>query len=120
MYAIRLAVCQWWHKKDLTDVNHTTFILYPLIPSGLGDIRGSIATVWRLGVMGDPLVEKYLMRDTDSPILRREVEAVHEWLHSGKVRLSRKLGMIFKVEESLQDFEVWKITDEGRHTTNKA
>lgn len=68
--------------------------------------------------MGDPLVEKYLMRDTDSPILQREVEAVHDWLHSGKVRLGRKQGMIFKVEPSLQDYEVWKLTDKGQHTTS--
>lgn len=69
-------------------------------------------------MVGDPLVEKYLMRDTDSPILQREVEAVHDWLHSGKVRLGRKQGMIFKVDGSLRDYEVQKMKDKGRHTTN--
>lgn len=40
---------------------------------------------WRLGVVGDSLVSRYMIRDTDSPILTREVDAVRHWLSSGTV-----------------------------------
>ncbi|XP_042213523.1 uncharacterized protein LOC121860430 isoform X2 [Homarus americanus] len=49
-----------------------------------GNIQHTTGTVWRLAVMGDPLVRRYIIRDTDSPILQREVDAVHEWLNSDK------------------------------------
>ncbi|XP_069938680.1 uncharacterized protein [Cherax quadricarinatus] len=52
--------------------------------AGLGDIQWTIGTIWRLAVMGDPLVSRFIIRDTDSPVLLREVEAVHEWLSSDK------------------------------------
>nr|XP_045598498.1 uncharacterized protein LOC123758316 isoform X1 [Procambarus clarkii] len=54
------------------------------LPGDLGDIQWTIGTVWRLAVMGDPLVQRFIIRDTDSPILQREVDAVQEWLNSDK------------------------------------
>ena len=37
---------------------------------------------WRFLVMGDPTVNHFLVRDTDSLILPREVDAVQEWIQS--------------------------------------
>lgn len=53
--------------------------------AGVGDVRGSVGSVWRAAVLGDPLIKFYAVRDADSPVLPREVEAVREWLSSGKV-----------------------------------
>lgn len=50
---------------------------------GLGDVSGSHPRVWRFSVMGDPLVRRYVIRDSDSPVLQREVDAVQDWLRSG-------------------------------------
>nr|XP_053653834.1 uncharacterized protein LOC128703260 [Cherax quadricarinatus] len=52
--------------------------------SGVGDVRQSSGTSWRFCVVGDPLVERYIVRDADSPILQREVDAVDDWISSGK------------------------------------
>ncbi|CAL4087839.1 unnamed protein product, partial [Meganyctiphanes norvegica] len=52
--------------------------------TGLGDISSSHGQVWRMAVIGDPLVKHYIIRDSDSPILQREVDAVQQWLDSGK------------------------------------
>ncbi|XP_045585469.2 uncharacterized protein [Procambarus clarkii] len=49
----------------------------------LGDVSGSTGRVWRFAVMADALVDRYVIRDTDSPILQREVDAVNQWLSSG-------------------------------------
>ncbi|XP_053638593.2 uncharacterized protein [Cherax quadricarinatus] len=40
--------------------------------------------MWRLAPMGDAQVTVLLPRDTDSMIIQREVDAVREWLSSGK------------------------------------
>ncbi|XP_053654572.1 uncharacterized protein [Cherax quadricarinatus] len=48
----------------------------------LGNVSGSTGRVWRFAVMGDALVEHYMIRDADSPILQREVDAVAQWLAS--------------------------------------
>lgn len=39
--------------------------------------------------MGDPLVDNYIIRDSDAPILQREVDAVGQWLQLGTVKLDR-------------------------------
>lgn len=54
------------------------------LPGGLGDLRWTIGTVWRLSVMGDPLIKRFMIRDADSPLLQREVNAVSEWIKSDK------------------------------------
>ncbi|XP_050698215.1 uncharacterized protein LOC126986287 [Eriocheir sinensis] len=63
---------------------HLDFCHAARLPGGVGDVRGSVGSVWRAAVLGDPLVNLFMLRDADSPILTREVEAVREWLSSGK------------------------------------
>ncbi|XP_050721093.1 uncharacterized protein LOC127000964 [Eriocheir sinensis] len=46
--------------------------------------RGVIGRAWRFAVLGDPTVDLFLSRDSDSWVLDREVDAVHEWLASGR------------------------------------
>ncbi|XP_071523818.1 uncharacterized protein [Panulirus ornatus] len=88
---------RFYHDLDLSDpvkrnwmcslacrYQHLDFCSVKNLPAGLGDIRWTIGTVWRLAIMGDPLVKRYIIRDTDSPILQREVDAVQEWLNSDK------------------------------------
>ncbi|XP_066950663.1 uncharacterized protein [Macrobrachium rosenbergii] len=50
----------------------------------LGNVTKFIGRMWRFATVGDPLVDRYVLRDSDSPILQREVDAVNEWLQSGK------------------------------------
>ncbi|XP_018021787.1 uncharacterized protein LOC108677978 isoform X2 [Hyalella azteca] len=40
--------------------------------------------LWRVAVLGDELVDVFLVRDIDSVLLEREVHAVKEWLESGQ------------------------------------
>ncbi|KAG0722107.1 hypothetical protein GWK47_045104 [Chionoecetes opilio] len=61
---------------DLCHVSH--------LSGGVGDVRGSVGSVWRVAVLGDPLVAHYMVRDADAPLLPREVAAVAAWLTSGK------------------------------------
>ncbi|CAL4184378.1 unnamed protein product, partial [Meganyctiphanes norvegica] len=51
---------------------------------GLGDISHSNGQIWRMAVIGDPLVKYYIIRDADASILQREVDAVQQWLDSQK------------------------------------
>ncbi|KAK8727009.1 hypothetical protein OTU49_009880, partial [Cherax quadricarinatus] len=46
-----------------------------------------VGRMWRFVVMGDPLVSEFLVRDTDSVILAREVAAVDQWLHNSTALL---------------------------------
>ena len=43
------------------------------------------AMMWRWLPIGESFVDVFLSRDTDSPILDREVSAVKEWLNSSNV-----------------------------------
>ncbi|XP_068229203.1 uncharacterized protein [Palaemon carinicauda] len=49
----------------------------------LGDISKSIGRVWRFSPMGDPLVDRFAIRDADSSIIQREVDAVQDWIKDG-------------------------------------
>ncbi|XP_047481562.1 uncharacterized protein LOC125033991 isoform X1 [Penaeus chinensis] len=62
---------------------HLDFCSVGSLP-GIGDLRPTIGTIWRMAVLGDPFVHRFVIRDTDSPILQREVDAVKEWVDSGK------------------------------------
>lgn len=77
------------HQCCVTAVLATVFLYFKSSTTsflaGLGDLRQTIGSVWRLAVMGDPLVRRYVVRDADSPVLQREVDAVREWLRSDKV-----------------------------------
>ncbi|KAK3863482.1 hypothetical protein Pcinc_016151 [Petrolisthes cinctipes] len=90
------------HKAWLCDLacQHSQLDLCNVVKltGGLGDIRWSIASVWRMGVIGDPLVGRYLNRDADSPILQREVDAVDDWLRSGKCFHIMRDNPVHKVE----------------------
>ncbi|KAK3875037.1 hypothetical protein Pcinc_020071 [Petrolisthes cinctipes] len=45
---------------------------------GIGNVNESFAMTWRFSVMGDPLVNRYIVRDSDTPVIQREVDAVNE------------------------------------------
>ncbi|XP_071535845.1 uncharacterized protein [Panulirus ornatus] len=47
---------------------------------GLSFERLLVGKMWRFVVMADPLVVEFLVRDTDSVVLPREVSAVDQWL----------------------------------------
>ncbi|XP_068233994.1 uncharacterized protein [Palaemon carinicauda] len=49
----------------------------------LGNITNSTGRAWRFAVLGDKFVERFIVRDTDSPIYQREVDAVQEWISEG-------------------------------------
>ncbi|XP_066971836.1 uncharacterized protein [Macrobrachium rosenbergii] len=49
----------------------------------LGNITNSTGRAWRFGPLGDKFVDRFIVRDTDSPIYQREVDAVREWITEG-------------------------------------
>ena len=51
---------------------------------GLGSVLSVYGMIWRFLVLGDPLVDVFVVRDLDSLILPREVHAVRDWLKSSK------------------------------------
>ncbi|KAK4307935.1 hypothetical protein Pmani_020327 [Petrolisthes manimaculis] len=51
---------------------------------GIGNVIESFPRIWRFSVMGDPLVNRYIVRDSDAPLIQREVDAVNEWISLGK------------------------------------
>ncbi|CAL4119934.1 unnamed protein product [Meganyctiphanes norvegica] len=89
-------VLRLYHHLDMKQINQREWLCsmmcnYPHVDMcpvvnlpGLGDISKSTVTVWRFSVVGDPLVARYSIRDADSPILQREVDAVNDWVKSGK------------------------------------
>ncbi|XP_064097040.1 uncharacterized protein LOC135208606 isoform X2 [Macrobrachium nipponense] len=53
--------------------------------SDLSNVKSETSgKAWRFSVVGDRLVDGYMVRDADSPILQREVDAVHDWLNSAR------------------------------------
>lgn len=68
-------VCEIWCKYHHLDLCDATDLPFPL--NNQSNIFG---TIWRFFVLGDPLVDKFMVRDIDSPITDREVAAVNEWL----------------------------------------
>ncbi|KAK4316724.1 hypothetical protein Pmani_010093 [Petrolisthes manimaculis] len=52
---------------------------------GIGNVSESFAMTWRFSVMGDPLINRYIVRDSDAPLIQREVDAVNEWISLGTV-----------------------------------
>ncbi|XP_068239762.1 uncharacterized protein [Palaemon carinicauda] len=73
-----------WVCSLICEYSHVDFCFVKNLTGGLGDISWTIGSVWRISVLGDPLVTQYLIRDMDSPILQREVTAVNDWLWSHK------------------------------------
>ncbi|XP_066978676.1 uncharacterized protein [Macrobrachium rosenbergii] len=82
-YEARMRTCA---RKSPTSVRWVSYIIiiYGNVSycSVLGNNKAT-GRVWRFAVMGDPLVDWYVVRDADSPILQREVDAVRMWLSSG-------------------------------------
>ncbi|XP_027217155.2 uncharacterized protein [Penaeus vannamei] len=72
-----------WACSLVCGFPHLDFCSVASVP-GIGDLRPTIGTIWRLAVLGDPFVRRFVIRDSDSPILQREVDAVKEWVDSGK------------------------------------
>ncbi|XP_064090524.1 uncharacterized protein LOC135204299 isoform X1 [Macrobrachium nipponense] len=48
-----------------------------------GNVTGSVGQVWRFTPMGDDFVDRFMIRDSDSAIIQREVDAVHDWIAEG-------------------------------------
>jgi hypothetical protein len=73
--------CQFNHL-DLCSVTDITGNITTLTPIDPALLRGLNGRMFRFLVMLDPNVDVFISRDTDSVILRREVDAVDEWLRS--------------------------------------
>ncbi len=73
--------CQFNHL-DLCSVTDITGNITSLTPIDPALLRGLNGRMFRFLVMLDPNVDVFISRDTDSVILRREVDAVDEWLRS--------------------------------------
>ena len=69
-------MCQLYCENNFVDLCDVTNL-----PS-LGDLSHINGMFWRFLPMGDPTVEKFISRDVDSWLLRREREAVREWEES--------------------------------------
>lgn len=48
------------------------------------DLQSKFGMLWRFMVMGDPTVDVFAVRDLDSPVYQREVDAVSDWLATNK------------------------------------
>ncbi|CAL4110134.1 unnamed protein product [Meganyctiphanes norvegica] len=89
-------VMRLYHDLDIHEEHHRAWLCHLACTNphldlcnirnltGLGDISSSYGQIWRMAVMGDPLVKYYMIRDSDAPILQREVDAVQQWLDSKK------------------------------------
>ncbi|XP_042855238.1 uncharacterized protein LOC122242091 [Penaeus japonicus] len=73
-------LCRIYCDHDYVDLCHA----HDLPGFGNMNERGLTGMMWRFAVMGDPTVETFLSRDTDSWVLDREVAAVEEWLASNR------------------------------------
>ncbi|XP_076046063.1 uncharacterized protein LOC143028183 isoform X2 [Oratosquilla oratoria] len=73
-------LCQIFCSNPMVDLCHVERL--PV----LGNLTSlqPIGRTWRFAVLGDPTVSIILSRDSDSLIHAREVDAVNEWLKSGK------------------------------------
>ncbi|KAK7067911.1 hypothetical protein SK128_027671 [Halocaridina rubra] len=71
-----------WVCSLACNYSHLDFCDTEALPI-LGNISYAAGRVWRFSVMGDPLVTRYIVRDSDSPILQREIDAVNEWQAAG-------------------------------------
>ncbi|XP_047497909.1 uncharacterized protein LOC125044972 [Penaeus chinensis] len=73
-------LCRIYCDHDYVDLCHAHDL------PGLGNMneRRLTGMMWRFAVMGDPTVQTFLSRDTDSWVLDREVAAVKEWLASNR------------------------------------
>ncbi|KAK3849987.1 hypothetical protein Pcinc_043281 [Petrolisthes cinctipes] len=72
------------YYKGLEKLVYEVPNFYPwMVHEGIGNVNESFAMTWRFSVMGDPLVNRYIVRDSDSPLIQREVDAVNEWINLG-------------------------------------
>ncbi|XP_068201523.1 uncharacterized protein [Palaemon carinicauda] len=72
-----------WACNLACENSHLDFCDISNLPD-LDDVNTTWGSLWRFIVVGDPTVDRYIVRDCDSPILQREVDAVNEWISSGK------------------------------------
>ncbi|XP_069945653.1 uncharacterized protein [Cherax quadricarinatus] len=87
-----------WRVRLYTDPRGRGRILCPLLhahahfdvcditrlPPPLGDLSAVNPMMWRVAPLGDVQVTVLQLRDTDSMIIQREVDAVRDWLSSDK------------------------------------
>lgn len=72
-------ICNLWCKYPHFDACHVEHL-----PEPLCNKKEIFGMMWRFFVLGDPLVDRFIVRDLDSIIYQREVDAVKEWIESGK------------------------------------
>ena len=70
---VPMEFCKEMHKRYDSD--------FYLIDNPFGSWHGLF---WRFYVSDDPTVDRYIIRDCDSRLSRREAYAVDEWIKSGK------------------------------------
>ncbi|XP_066974097.1 uncharacterized protein [Macrobrachium rosenbergii] len=88
-------VIRFYHRMDLHNATVRNWLcdlscIYPQLDlchvenlPVFGNITYAFGRVWRFAPMGDALVDRYMVRDADSPILQREVDAVEDWIKDG-------------------------------------
>lgn len=54
-----------------------------LVPSSSAHARDHAGLMWRYAVLQDPTVTRFIVRDADSRLTRRDRHAVNEWIDSG-------------------------------------
>lgn len=74
-----LDLCNLWCKYEHLDLCDAKNLPFPLC-----DQSKVYGTLWRFFPMGDPLVDIFLVRDIDSPIITREIDAVQDWIRRNK------------------------------------
>ncbi|XP_047493352.1 uncharacterized protein LOC125041958 [Penaeus chinensis] len=121
-------LCRLYCDHDNVDLCH----VHNLPELGNLTNKGVFGRFWRFSVMGDPTVDVFLSRDTDSWVLAREAKAVKAWLRSGltyhvihdhpkhkPIIMSGLWGAFNKAQEYLQQvrdfmFE-WRVSDKPSH-----
>lgn len=70
-------LCSLWCRYP-----HLDFCQVGRLPPPLGDVSHANGMVWRFLVLGDSLVDRFIIRDVDSIPYQREVDAVQDWIRS--------------------------------------
>lgn len=72
-------LCPLWCQNG-----HVDFCDVRRLPPPLCDQSKVYGAHWRFFPLGDPLVDRFISRDLDSPIIQREVDAVGDWIRKNK------------------------------------
>ncbi|GAB6030747.1 hypothetical protein CHUAL_007598 [Chamberlinius hualienensis] len=70
--------------KEVCKFSHLDECYVGDIAEQFRNIESTFGMIWRFAVLGDPTVDMFGVRDLDSSIYQREIDAVNEWLKTGK------------------------------------